>query len=83
MQDDTILLQKISEELEVLSIQNHYDKVKNLMLSVNRDSYISEESLAKHLCSINKKRYGDWTKIQIEREDISEQTVILKNLVGE
>ncbi|BCJ96062.1 hypothetical protein acsn021_36310 [Anaerocolumna cellulosilytica] len=80
---DTILLQKISEELEVLSTQKHYNKVNNLILSVNRDSSISKEILFKHLCSINKKRYGDWTKIQIERDDISEQAVIFKNLEGE
>ena len=80
---DTILLDKITEEVELLSKTNHFNKVNKLLICLNPNSHVNEENLYDHLHNANKKLFGLWTKISIERDDIPDQIAILKSIEGE
>lgn len=80
---DTILLNKITEEVQVLSKTKQYSKVNKLLVCVNAESNINEEKLYDSLHHANKKLFGDWTKINIERDELPDQVAILKSIEGE
>jgi len=80
---NTILLSKISEELKNICKNNNINKVKTFTVIVNYRSHVNEENLYEHLRNTNGKLVGEWTKINIQREDIQDQTAILKSIQGE
>ncbi|WFR58492.1 hypothetical protein QA584_05315 [Anaerocolumna sp. AGMB13025] len=80
---DTILLNKISEEVQILSKNNNFNKVNKLLVCVNADSKVNEENLYNHLHHANKKLVGVWTKISVERDELPDQVAILKNIEGD
>ncbi len=80
---DTILLQKISEELEVLCKLNHLEKVSKLSIAVNDHSHVNEHNLYEHLHALDKELYGTEMRIDIVIEDIADQTAILYSIEGQ
>lgn len=80
---DTILLNKISEVLKETCEANKIKKVDELTVVVNHKSHVNENNLYEHLQSVDNHLIGDWTRINIEREDIEDQTAILHNIRGE
>ncbi len=80
---DTVLLHKITEEVQLLSKSNHFNKVNELIVCVNPGSHVNEDNLYNYLYHADKKLFGTWTKISIERDDIPDQIAILKSLEGE
>ena len=80
---DTILLNKITEEVELLSKTNHFSKVNKLLICLNPNSHVNEDNLYDHLHHANKKLFGLWTQISIERDEIPDQVAILKSIEGE
>ena len=80
---DTILLSKISEELKEICTANNINKVNAFTVIVNHRSHVNEDNLYDHLQYANEKLVGEWTKINVQREDIQEQTAILKSIEGE
>lgn len=80
---DTILLNKISEVLRETCVANKIKKVNSLTIIVNHRSHVNENNLYEHLQHISSNLIGDWTKINIQREDIQDQTAILHNIQGE
>jgi len=77
------LINKITEEVQILSKTNHFSKVNKLLVCVNPDSHVNEENLYNSLHHANKKLFGKWTEIRIEQDDIPEQVAILKSIEGE
>lgn len=80
---DTILLSKISEELINICAANNINKVKSFTVIVNHRSHVHSENLYDHLQHTCKDLVGEWTKINVQREDIQDQTAILKSIQGE
>lgn len=80
---DTILLSKISEELKNICATNNINKVKTFTVIVNHRSHVNEENLYEHLKNFDSNLVGKWTKINVQREDIQDQTAILKSIQGE
>ena len=80
---DTFLLSKISKSLKDICIQNKIKAIENFVIAVNYNSHINEENLREHLEIYNKDNIADEVKIKILREDIEEQTAIIKILEGE
>lgn len=80
---DTILLNKISEVLKETCLANNITKVNSLTVVVNHRSHVNENNLYEHLQHISNNLVGDWTKINMQREDIQDQTAILHNIQGE
>ena len=80
---DTILLSKISEELKEICTANNINKVNTFTVIVNHRSHVNEDSLYDHLQYADGNLVGEWTKINVQRQDIEEQTAILKNIQGE
>lgn len=80
---DTILLQKISEEVNNVSIHNKIKKIYKLTVKVNHRSHVNEENLLEHLQFTNKELIGSWTAIKVIRDDIPDQIAILESLEGD
>jgi len=80
---DTILLSKISEAVKDVCSNNKIKKLKKLTVIVNPKSHVNEENLYEHLQGANGELIGLWTKINIERDDIQDQTAILYSIQGE
>lgn len=80
---DTILISKISDELNNICTTNNINKVKTFTVIVNHRSHVNEENLYNHLQNAYGNLVGEWTKINVEREDIQDQIAILKSIQGE
>ena len=80
---DTFLLNKISQSLNKICNANKIKIIEKFILVVNHDSHISEENLKEHLKLHNTDIISKELKIDIEREDIEEQTAIIKSIQGE
>ena len=80
---DTILLSKISEELKNICTSNNINKVKTFTVIVNHRSHVNEDNLYDHLRHTYGNLVGKWTKINVQKEDIQDQTAILKSIQGE
>lgn len=80
---DTILLNKISEVLKETCEVNKIKRVNEFTVVVNHRSHVNENNLYEHLQYANNNLIGNWTKINIQREDIQDQTAILHNIKGE
>jgi Zn finger protein HypA/HybF involved in hydrogenase expression len=80
---DTILLSKISESIKEACTANKIKKVNTLTIVVNHKSHVNENNLYEHLKDINADLIGIWTKVNIEKGDIQDQTAILKSIQGE
>jgi len=80
---DTILLSKISEELKEICTANNINKVNTFTVIVNHRSHVNEDNLYDHLQYADGNLVGEWTKINVQREDIQDQTAILKSIQGE
>ena len=80
---DTILLSKISEKLKEICTSNNINKVNTFTVIVNHRSHVNEDNLYDHLQYADGNLVGKWTKINVQREDIQDQTAILKNIQGE
>lgn len=80
---DTILLSKISEELKEICEFNNINKVNTFTVIVNYRSHVNSNNLYDHLKHTCGNLVGEWTKINLEREDIQDQTAILKSIQGE
>lgn len=80
---DTFLLNKISHSLKEICNENKINRIEQFMLVLNHHSHISEESLQEHLKLHNPDIIGSELNIKIQREDIEEQTAIIKSIQGE
>jgi len=80
---DTILLSKISEELKEICKANNINKVNTFTVIVNHKSHVHSDNLYDHLQYADGNLVGEWTRINVLREDIQDQTAILKSIQGE
>lgn len=80
---DTILLSKISQELKNICTANNINKIKSLTVIVNNRSHVNSGNLYEHLQYANGDLVGEWTEINVHREEIQEQTAIVKSIQGE
>lgn len=80
---DTILLNKISDAVNQVCSMNNIKKVNRLAVVVNNNSHVNEDNLYDHLQYASANLVGEWTKIQVQRDDILEQTAILHSIEGE
>lgn len=80
---DTILLSKISEKLKEICTSNNINKVNTFTVIVNHRSHVNQDNLYDHLQYADGNLVGEWTKINVQREEIQDQTAILKNIQGE
>lgn len=80
---DTFLLNKISQSLKEICNKNKINRIEQFTLVVNQDSHINEENLLEHLQLYNSDITANDLKIEIQREEIEEQTAIIKRIQGE
>lgn len=80
---DTYLLNKISQSIKEICEEHKIKRINQFTLVVSHHSHINEESLREHLELHNKDMIGDNLQIEIQREDIEDQTAIIHSLQGE
>ncbi len=80
---DTFLLNKISNSLKEICKENRINKIEQFTLVVNHDSHIYDENLLEHLKLNNPDIIAKELKIEIQRDDIEDQTAIIKSIQGE
>lgn len=80
---DTFLLNNISHSLKEICEKNNIKKIEQLTLVVNKDSHINEDNIRDHLKLYNIDIIARELRVEIEREDIEEQTAIITNIQGE
>ena len=80
---DTFLLTKISKMLCILCEENKIEKVKYIKIIVNRNSHINVNNLSEHLLMHNNEILTHDFMIDIIKDNIDEQTVIIETIQGE
>lgn len=80
---DKKLIKKISDEVYELCRIHHLNKLIKLSVTVNHQSKIDEKTLLRKLKHIDKKRFGSWSRIIVNHDDINQQAAILTELEGE
>lgn len=80
---DTFLLKNISDSLKEICKENKINKIDQFTIAVNHDSHINEENLLEHLKLYNPNIIVRELKIEILRENIEQQTAIIKSIQGE
>jgi len=80
---DTFLLNKISNSLNEICNENKISKIEQFTLIVNHQSHINEENLKEHLKINTPDIISRELNIEIQREDIEEQTAIIYSIQGE
>lgn len=80
---NTHLLEKISKSLQEVCTNHNIKKIKNLVLTVNANSHVNDETLYDHLQNHNPDVIGEWTQIKVEEGDLPDQTAILHSIEGE
>lgn len=80
---DTILLNKISEELERYCSETKISKLTKIIINVNKNSHINAQNIAQYLKSYNKNTVDSFTNIEVEIEDLPDQMAIIKRVEGE
>lgn len=80
---DTFLLNKISKMLQELCYENKIEKINYLKIIVNYNSHVNVSNLTEHLLLNNKELVQNEIKIDIIKDNIEEQTAIIKTIQGE
>lgn len=77
---DNILLNKISQALDEICKKSEINTIKEFTLIINEDSPIDEDSLLEYVSLHNKDRIVEGLRVEIQREDLGQQTAILANI---
>lgn len=80
---DTFLLNKISKSLKEICRLNMIKRLNYLSVIVNHNSHVNEENLLEHLQLHNKKIIGKDLVIEVQKQDIEDQTAIIQSIQGE
>ncbi len=79
----TFLLNKISKSLNQICEENKIKQIDEFTIVISPNSHITQENLQEHLQLYNKDIIGEVLQINIQREDIEEQTAIIHSIQGE
>lgn len=79
---DIFLINGIYEELRKICDKYDIVRLDRVVMEVNRNSHIDEEDFHDFLLEQNDPIIGNWTRIEIERADIEENTAIIYVLEG-
>lgn len=80
---DTFLNERIYEALQKLCKENGISKLNKVIMAVNTDSHISENSLREHFSEKNSQLMGQWTEILIEKQEVGKLNAVIKSIEGE
>lgn len=80
---DTLLLNKISEELDKYCSETKISKLTKIIINVNKNSHINAQNIAQYLKSYNKDTVDSFTNIEVQIEDLPDQMAIIKRVEGE
>ena len=80
---DTVLLGKISQELERLCRENNIVRLLKLVVEVSGNSHVNHDNLKEYLREYNLPLVGEWTTVIVNKEAIEEQSAYIHSLEGE
>ncbi len=80
---DTFLLEKIFQSLKGICHENNIKKINAISFITSMDSHLDEFKICEYF-KINKSQLiGEWTKIQIQKQELQEHTAIVHSIEGE
>lgn len=79
---DTFLIKGIYEELKKICDKYDIIRLDRVVMEVNTNSHIDEEEFSEFLIDQNDTIIGQWTKVEITKSDIEENTAIIYVLEG-
>ena len=80
---DTVLLSKISQEIERLCRENNIVKLLKIVVEVSCNSHVNHDNLKEYLKEYNVPLVGEWTTVIVKKEAIEEQSAYIHKLEGE
>lgn len=80
---DTFLNKRIVESLLKLCEENNLSRLNKVVVVVNIDSHISENSLREHLSESCSRLVGEWTEITVEKQEAGKLIAVIKSIEGE
>ncbi len=80
---DTFLNERIYESLLKLCDENRISRLSKVILTVNTDSHVGENSLREHFSERNSHLLGDWTEITVKRQEIGKLNAVVEHIEGE
>lgn len=80
---DTILLSKISQNLNKICKEEKISKINKMSIIVNGNSHINNNNLIEYLKNYNENLIDSFTEICIEIQNLPDQIAIIKNIEGD
>lgn len=80
---DSYLITRIISSVDQICKDNKINKLNKLSLIVNNDSHINEEELLDELSHHLDNVTTTTAQINIEKDDIEDQTAVITNIEGE
>lgn len=79
---DTFLIKSIYEELKKICDKYDIIRLDRVVMEVSINSHVDEEEFSEFLMDQNDPVIGDWTRVEITKADIEENTAIIYVLEG-
>lgn len=80
---DTFLIERIYESILKLCEDNGISRLSKIILDVNTDSHICEDSIRVHFGERKNRLIDRWTEILIERQEVGKLNAVIRSLEGE
>ncbi|ADL04756.1 conserved hypothetical protein [[Clostridium] saccharolyticum WM1] len=80
---DTFLNQNLYESVIDICNENAIAKILKLTITVHTHSHISESSIREYFTERKNSLVGDWTNIQVQRQEIEPLTAVIDEIDGE
>ncbi|OPJ57226.1 hypothetical protein [Alkalithermobacter paradoxus] len=77
---DVYLLNKIDTFLKEICTDRNIKKINQMSIVVSKQSHIHEANLHEHLKKHNVSVIGDWTSIDVKKDEIPPETAIVTNI---
>nr|WP_243118167.1 hypothetical protein [Clostridium botulinum] len=80
---DTYLIDRIWAKVQEVCIENKFEKLTKLVVTVDNNSHVNKENLYDYITKYNNNLVDENIEIVVERQPIDEQTAIIKLLEGD
>lgn len=80
---DTFLIEKLYNSISRLCNSNMIKKVDEIKIIVSLDSHVTGEHMLEHLMERDSTLFGNWTCVNIKKQDIEKLTAVVESINGE
>ncbi|APH14729.1 hypothetical protein NPD5_198 [Clostridium sporogenes] len=80
---DTFLIDRIWVKVQEICIENKFEKLTKLVVTVDNNSHVNKKNLYDYIAKCNSDLVDENIEIVVERQSIDEQTAIIELLEGD